>query len=133
MAFGRMRHMDASNLTPGLCYIEYSAILQGTGTVTSARGTEGVASLVYAGSTGTYTLTLRDGGVRYVVSRWVDLEANGGGDGAYATMTAPTQGEGSTLPLVWTVFTHAAGGALTNYTGRRIFFDICIELSAAGK
>ncbi len=120
----------AMSATLGAVYIDYSAVLQGTGAVTLPHG-EGVASLVYAGSTGTYTLTLQDG-FRYAITAMVDIEASGGGDGAYASIGAPSN-EGNGQAVTFPVFTHAASGTLTNFTGRRLKFNSVLKNSSVGK
>ncbi len=151
---GRQGSADAKTLARELWYIDSSFMTAGTGvpvvgpSSTLAGNTlrgEGILSVTHP-ATGTYLVTMDWGmSFREVITKMADLEGPFGsaGDGAYATIGNMTN-EGSTggsaaLPLVFNVYTHVAGGALTDFgpggTGvaRRLSIALCLKAGLTGK
>lgn len=132
---GRQDHIDGKTSFAGQVEIDFSFVVQGTGPISivpgaaTLRGAEAIlpgGSIVYAGSTGAYTVTLALGrNYKYIVSKMADVEGTGAGaDGAYAEISNVLN-EATGLPIVFTVSTFAGGGAATTLTGRRV--SVCLS------
>jgi|SRR5579859_3393895 len=139
---GRATHPDARDSSAAMVYCGFSVLTNGSSNpiiTTSATGTnlrgEGLlptGSVVHS-ATGKYTVTMDvNYTCRYITRKWADLEANAAGDGAYATIAAPSQGEGDGKALTFVVFTHNAGGTLTDFTGRRLVVELDLKCGAEG-
>ena len=99
--------------------ISFKFTLNGTGTI-AASSFDGavsfVVSVVYAASTGKYTVTMKDP-VPQVIYADAAIDGGSAHDGAYGTCDA-FQNEGTSSPLAFTLSTFSGGGALTNFTAR---------------
>lgn len=141
---GRQTHPDAKDSTAGAVYVNLSFTTNGTSQPVNTYAAGAAAALARGEGmrpTGTFTRTgvgtfslVLDAGYtcRYVIRKFADLEANVGGDGSYGSITAPSQGEGDGKALTFTVYTHAAAGTLTDFTGRRLSIDLMLKTVAEG-
>ena len=149
----RQLHPDSVDASSGMACIGFSFVANGSANptiTTSLTGTNyrgdgllpgvaGTVAIVHQ-STGTYLVTLDPGYTcRYVTRKFADMEANTGGDGSYATITAMITGEGTATSttgsgqaLSFNLYTHAAGGTLTDFTSRRISVELELKLTGAG-
>jgi hypothetical protein len=106
----------------------FSFVAAGASTDPSTDLTRGkLVSTITFSSTGKYIVTL-DRGFQQINAMTASVEADSSGDGAYATAYVP---DAAANPLVLHVFTHAAGGTLTNLTSRRVSVRIAMKLSSA--
>lgn len=113
-------YTDAQNNVPMLKNCVFSFVANGSSDpdATLNRGNY-IASALYS-TTGTHIVTLTGGFYRLDdVEAMIDADSSGGG--AYATVYCPDE---QANPLVLHVFTHAADGTKTNYTGRRVRLTI---------
>jgi hypothetical protein len=143
---GHSSHPDARNSSSGLVFLEFSVLLNGSGTVSltpvpfgtaisSAGTTPGLlgqdcmnpgGTFVYASSTGTYTVTLGTGwNFRSVIYQDAVLD-DPSGIGQYATIGGMTN-QGGTKPLSFTLFTftNTSGASLANTSNRVYILLIC--------
>jgi hypothetical protein len=151
---GRQGTMDAKTLARELWYIDASFMTAGTSQPTvgpsntlvgnTLRG-EGITTITRTAA-GVFLVTLDWGmSFREVITKTADLEGPTGsnGDGAYSTIGNMTNegatGGSSALPLVFNVYTHTAGGTLTDFgpggTGvaRRLSIMMCLKAGLSGK
>jgi hypothetical protein len=144
----RMGHNDARTASSGLLECTFSVLLNGTGTISltpvpfgtlMVGSTPGLlgdgllpgGSFVYAGSAGTYTVTLsKVDNYRSVVYQDAILD-DPTGQGQYANIGAMAN-QGSTSPLSFTLYTYAKTGTLTTFTGVRVFIDLLVKNGAVG-
>ena len=132
MANRNFQSHDRNGYTQGVVDVECSVIMQGTGAPTGMRG-NGVASVAYV-TTGVFLVTLSDG-FRYVIRKDAsveDLASGSSPDGAYATVSPALNEATAGTPISFNVYTRAAGGTLTNYTGRRLEFTAVLKNSSVG-
>ncbi len=127
---------DMASYTSGLTLLVFSAVLNSTGTpdTTLFRG-KGVASLVYAASTGKFTVTLQDS-VRQVVAIFTELEQDGTTPVADRATHGPLSNENAAaggLPISFQLQTTDKAGTLANITaGRRVSIMIWMKNSQVG-
>lgn len=133
---GRQHFNDEKYATSGQVDISFSFLLNGTGAIatSSIRG-EGIlpgGSIVYASATGVYTVTLAQGEYyKYLITAKATLDDTAN-DGAYATIGGVTNEANGTTPIVFTLYTRAAGGTLANFTSRRCGVNIKAKNTLAG-
>jgi hypothetical protein len=132
------RSLDTGhNYSKGLVYLDFSFLTNGASNPVagSMRGVtlgDVVATIVYA-ATGKYTITLSPKeNYRYIVDKFADLEDISSPDGAYASIGNVTNEGSATVGPSFVVSTFSAGGALTQYTGRRISVNLCFKDSSVG-
>lgn len=151
---GRQFTKDAGTLARELVYIDSSFMTAGTSSPTvgpsstlagnTLRG-EGILSITRTAA-GVFLVTLDWGmSFREAITKTADLEGPTGsnGDGAYATIGNMTNegatGGSSAASLVFNVYTHTAGGTLTDFgpggTGvaRRCSIMLCLKAGLSGK
>lgn len=100
-------------------YAEFSFVTNGAGAIdmTKVDGADLVASITRSG-TGTFLVKLKDT-FNKVVSLVPALDEVSVPDGAYAT-AGNVANEASQTPVQLTVYTRAAGGTATDYSGRTV-------------
>lgn len=125
---------SGKNFAKGLVYLDFSFLANGASNPVASAfrgGREAVASVVRE-STGQYLVTLVDK-YRYVVHHDAGLtDLNASDDGAYATAGAAQNEGSSTLPVSFRIYTRAAAGTKTDYTGRRVILRMCLKNSTVG-
>lgn len=109
-------YVDAVDNVPGLKRLNVSFEANGSNNPAAAtvRGNY-VASVTRAG-TGKFTATM-SGGFNRVDFVTAELDDIGSDDGAYATCRIVDE---TAIPLQIEIFTRAAGGTKTDYSGRRV-------------
>jgi len=111
----------SSGYGSGRVYLEFSFLANGasnpTGTngVGTVDGADAVASISLS-ATGTYTVTLKDN-FNKIIYATAEID-DSVPDGAYATVGL-VSGENTANPLVFKVYTRAAGGSATNMAANR--------------
>ena len=146
----RQLHPDATYGTQSSRVLTFSFVANGTSAptiTTSAAGTnyrgDGLLPLATPGSvavthtaTGKFTVVLcPDDTSRYIVTGSATLWDSSSGDGGWATMAAPTQGEGDGKALTFIVFTwqNSSGtNTLTDFTSRRVSVELTLKDSLVG-
>jgi hypothetical protein len=134
---GRQTHPDAKDGSSGVVYLNFQFECNtASNPVTTTFKGDGIlpqGTLVHT-ATGKYTLTLDAGYTcRYVIHKLAELEDAATDDGAYATIAAPTQGEGDGKALVFLLYTRAASGTKTDYAAhRKVTVQLVLKCSQAG-
>jgi hypothetical protein len=102
----------------GRVYADFQFQTNGASPPLSATfdGADIIASIAYS-AVGTLIITLKDN-FNKVVSIMADLDDTVN-DGAYASIGSVTN-EGTSTPIVFTLFTRSAGGTKTDYSGRTV-------------
>lgn len=145
----RQLHPDGTNGSSGILSLTFSFVANGSAnpTITTSAtgaaargdgllpGTAGTVAVTHT-NTGKFTVVLDPGYTcRYLVTKGADLEDSGSGDGGWATITAPSQGEGDGKAMTFIVFlwqNSAGSNTLTDFTGRRVSVTLEMKLTAAG-
>lgn len=121
----------------GMVALDFSFLTNNTSAplLTSLRGADAswVASFTRNGA-GDITVLLKPGAqARYVATKDVDMEdLNSSDDGAYATIGAVQNEAHATLGMSFKVYTRAAAGTKTDYTGRRVSVRLLLKNSTVG-
>jgi len=136
------RNLDTGhNVGKGNVYIDFSFLTNNTSNpaVNTFRGADQswIASVAYS-AVGILLVTLSTkANCRYVIDKTVELEdLNAADDGAYAS-SGPVQNEGAAganaaTPMTFKIYTRAASGTKTDYTGRRVSVSMCLKNSTVG-
>lgn len=128
------RNLDHGfNFAKGLVYLDFSFATNNTSnplTSSFRGGVDGVQSVTYS-AVGILIFTIKDR-FRYVVSKTVELDdLNSSDDGAYASSGA-VQNEGTATQMNFKLYTRAAAGTKTDYTGRRVNVSLVLKDSTVG-
>ena len=120
-------------LGPNRADIEFSFVCNGGSSPTTISLHNGaVASITYA-ATGKYTVTLSSRDTYSVVCYGTaDMEDAASPDGAYASF-GNVQNEGTSSPLKFVVSTFTSGGALNQFTSRRVWVALVVRNSAVAQ
>ncbi|MBV9311555.1 MAG: hypothetical protein JOZ73_12020 [Solirubrobacterales bacterium] len=126
MAVAALFKNDSKNATQGLVYYDGSFQIGAAGAVVAGSIKGGrIASAARTG-TGTYLVTLRDGGFPECINKFASIET--AGTGAWAGEGAVTLGSG-TAGATFTIYTYNAAGTATDLTTGIVSFEIGMHLS----
>ena len=125
---------SGKNFAKGQVYLDFSFLTNNTSsplTTTFRGGKEAIATVTYS-AVGILIVTLADKW-RYVTAKAVDIEdLNSSDDGSYATIGAVQNEGSSTTAPSFKVYTRVAAGTKTDFTGRRVSFQLVLKNSTVG-
>ncbi len=110
-----------------------SPVISGASSTLRGTGLDYIESIAYS-AVGILIVTLKlEARARYVVTQSAELaDLNAADDGAYATIGAVQNEGSSTSKMTFKVYTRAATGAKTDYTGRRVSVRLVLKNSTVG-
>lgn len=122
---------DAMSNIPKAEYFEFSFLTNGASDplVTSfiPSTASGIKTITHS-ATGEYTVTLADDVRPHAcVTRYCDIEELSTGDGRYASMNAVANTGASSSNVTFKVWTNAANGTKTDFTGFRVSITLCFK------